>query len=93
MKTTLDLPPELVKQLKLRAVHEGRKLKDSVADVLRAGLKAKSNGTPTHKTVIRKDKRTGLPVIQCQHPAPQGQEMTAERIAEVLSEQEAEWYR
>ena len=40
MKTTLDLPPDLVKQLKLRAVHEGKKLKEAVADVLRAGLAA-----------------------------------------------------
>src|SRR5438067_1603113 len=29
MKTTLDLPDELVKQVKLRALREGRKLKDA----------------------------------------------------------------
>jgi plasmid stability protein len=40
MKTTLDLPDDLVKQLKLRAVHEGKKLKDAVAETLRAGLAA-----------------------------------------------------
>ena len=38
MKTTLDLPDALVKQVKLRAVREGRKLKDAVADLLRKGL-------------------------------------------------------
>jgi plasmid stability protein len=37
MKTTLDLPDALVKQVKLRAVREGRKLKDLVADLLRKG--------------------------------------------------------
>ena len=36
MKTTLDLPDALVKQVKLRAVREGRKLKDAVADLLAA---------------------------------------------------------
>ena len=30
MKTTLDLPDALVKQVKLRALHDGRKLKDAV---------------------------------------------------------------
>ena len=28
MKTTFDLPPDLIRDVKLRAVHEGRKLKD-----------------------------------------------------------------
>src|SRR5438067_825254 len=40
MKTTLDLPDALVKQMKLRALHEGKKFKDAVADTLRAGLAA-----------------------------------------------------
>jgi hypothetical protein len=40
MKTTLELPDDLVKEIKLRAVHQGAKLKDMVADLLRAGLRA-----------------------------------------------------
>ena len=40
MKTTLDLPNDLVRELKLRAVHEGRKLKDVAAALLAAGLVA-----------------------------------------------------
>ena len=38
MKTTLDLPSDLVREIKLRAVHEGRKLKDVAADLLRSAL-------------------------------------------------------
>ena len=38
MKITLDLPDALMKQVKIRAVREGRKLKDAVADLLRKGL-------------------------------------------------------
>ena len=38
MKTTLELPDDLVRAIKLRAIHEGRKLKDVIADLLRAGL-------------------------------------------------------
>lgn len=38
MKMTLDLPPGLVREMKLRAVNEHRKLKDVAADLLRRGL-------------------------------------------------------
>lgn len=38
MKTTLDLPDELVREMKLRAVMQGRTLRDLVADFLRQGL-------------------------------------------------------
>ena|ERR1700676_533795 len=47
MKTTFDLPPELVIEIKLLAVHEGKKLKDAVTDLLRKGLKAVSAGSAT----------------------------------------------
>jgi hypothetical protein len=92
MKATFDIPNDLMRQLKLRAIHEGRKLKDSVADVLRAGLSARP--TPALRTPqIGKDKKTGLPVILGGHPAAPGEEMTPERIADILNEQEAEWVR
>ena len=38
MKTTLDLPDELMREVKIRAVKENRKLKDAIADLLRRGL-------------------------------------------------------
>ena len=53
MKTTLDLPDDLVKELKLRAVYEGKKLKDAAAELLRKGLAATSVGSPT---VVKADK-------------------------------------
>jgi len=57
MKTTLDLPDALVKQVKLRALREGRKLKDAVADLLRKGLAAGADAEPESPgPVIRKDK-------------------------------------
>ena len=40
MKTTLDLPNALVREIKLRAVNDGRKLKDTIADLLKKGLRA-----------------------------------------------------
>lgn len=44
MKTTIDLPEPLVREMKLRAVQEGRKLKDVAAEVFRAGLRAPGAG-------------------------------------------------
>jgi plasmid stability protein len=40
MKTTLDLPEELMREVKIRAVHEHKKLKDTIAELLRKGIAA-----------------------------------------------------
>ena len=53
MKTTLELPDELVKEIKLRAVLEGSKLKDAVAELLRRGLAAKSSAAKKKPTVVK----------------------------------------
>ncbi|MFO1200523.1 MAG: hypothetical protein U1E86_26500 [Burkholderiaceae bacterium] len=41
MKTTLDLPDELVRRIKIEAAQSDRKLKDLVAQLLEAGLRAR----------------------------------------------------
>ena len=41
MKTTLDLPDDLMRQVKIRAVHEQKKLKDAIAEFIRKGMAAK----------------------------------------------------
>lgn len=43
MKTTLELPDELMRSLKIRAAQTDRKLKDLVADLIRRGLAEASN--------------------------------------------------
>lgn len=93
MKTTLELPDALVKQVKLRALREGRKLKDAVADLLRKGLKASMDlEADSKEPEISTDKKTGLPVILCGHAAAPGEELTPERVAEILLAQEVEWH-
>ncbi|MBI3822636.1 MAG: antitoxin [Planctomycetes bacterium] len=93
MKTTLELPDVLLKQVKLRALRDGRKLKDAVADLLRKGLKSAADAEPAAaEPVIKTDPKTGLPVVQCKQAAPPGQEMTPERVAEILLAQEAGWH-
>ncbi len=93
MKTTFDLPEDLVQQLKLRALRDRRKLKDAAAEVLRAGLEASARpAAPVEKPAqVVKDKKTGLPVVQCRRAAPRADELTPDRVAEILAAQEAEW--
>ena len=72
MKTTLDLPDELVREVKMRAVVQGRTVKDLVAEFLREGLGmaavGRSKQSPTSERVEIKE--SGLPVIRCRPGAP-----------------------
>ena len=44
MKTTLELPDELMREVKTRAVHEHKK-KDTVAELIRKGIAADKSRT------------------------------------------------
>jgi plasmid stability protein len=44
MKKTIDLPEPLVREMKLRAAQDGRKLKDVATEAFRRGLKAPIRG-------------------------------------------------
>jgi hypothetical protein len=89
MKTTFDLPENLVQALKLRAVREGRKLKDLAADFLQEGLKQprRNAASPTGHRIVR-DELTGLPVI---HPRGKPKrDFSPEELSEILLEQEVD---
>jgi plasmid stability protein len=86
MKTTLDLPDDVVRAVKIRAVEENRKLKDMIADLLRRGLSQEPR-----VPVVRR--RVKLPLVECAHEARPGEEMTPERVADMLLEEEAGWHR
>lgn len=79
MKTTLELPDPLMRQVKIRAASQGRKLKDIVSELIQHGLeftgKSKSSASP----VVEKDKKRGLPVLKAIPDAPATQ-LTAEQL-------------
>ena len=82
MKTTLDLPGDLVREIKLRTVHQGSKLKDTIAELLRKGLRdrpAKNSARPS---------RVKLPLVQCRRAAV----LTPDQVAAALLKQETEWH-
>ena len=87
MKTTLDLPDDVVRAVKIRAVQENRKLKDMITDLLRRGL----DQEPQAPNAVRS--RVQLPLVECAHEARPDQEVTPERAADVLLEEEARWHR
>jgi hypothetical protein len=85
MKTTLDLPDELMRTVKIRAVQENKKLKDMIAELLRQALAQE----PSAPRVVRH--RVQFPLIKGTHPAPPGEEMTPDRVAQILLDDEVRW--
>ena len=49
MKTTLELPDDLMRRIKLRALHRNRKLKDEIAQLLEAGMASAPNSKAPRK--------------------------------------------
>ena len=87
MKTTLDLPDDLMRDIKIRAVKENRKLKDAIAELLRLGLSQSGAGPSTVRNRVK------LPLVQCAHEAPPGEEMTPDRVARLLLDEDSETRR
>jgi hypothetical protein len=84
VKTTLDLPDDLMREVKIRAVKENRKLKDAIADLLKRGLSREPVGRATKRRRVR------LPLVRCAHEARRSEEMTPERVAQILLGEESE---
>jgi hypothetical protein len=78
MKTTLELPNDLVREIKLQAVNEGRKLREVIADLLRRGL-----GQDPEKAALATPSRQhiDLPLFPCAPDAPAARMSMEELIA------------
>ena len=84
MKTTLDLPDDLMRAIKVQAAEENRRLKDLIAELLRRSLGCSPRGPRGAR------KRVRLPLVRCAHGARPETEMTPERTARILLRGEAE---
>lgn len=62
MRTTLDLPDELMRHLKARAALEGRSLRDLLQDLIERGLRAPKPGAPSSAAI------SGLPTVRLGRP-------------------------
>lgn len=83
MKTTIDLPDELMRAVKVRAAQEGRRLKTVMADLVERGLATEPAAAANPRA------RVVLPLVQNTHEARPDEEMTPERVAAVLEREEA----
>ncbi|MEY2847212.1 MAG: hypothetical protein RL076_2758 [Chloroflexota bacterium] len=72
MKTTIDLPDNLVRAVKIRAAQQGRTVRELVAEYIQSGLNA-----PTQPTVTTHD----LPIIPANAQAPLAQMSRDEIVA------------
>ncbi|TLD72577.1 hypothetical protein FEM03_00435 [Phragmitibacter flavus] len=84
MKTTLDLPDELVRRMKIRAVQEGRPLKRLVAELLSRSLNAADVPAPAADVAVFDHillNHRGFPVIRCGADAPASRMTAAECMA------------
>ena len=84
MRTTIDLPEELVRQVRAYAARENRTLKFVFEDLLRRGLAADGEAPKIRH-------RVKFPLLEGR-PAPPGQELTPERIKDILLEEDVQHY-
>ena len=82
MKTTLELPDGLIRAIKVRALNDRRKLKDTVADLLMKGLGV-GQGKPEMPP-----RRVTLPLVKGKQRAS----LAPERVADILLEQDVDWH-
>ncbi|MBK5307191.1 MAG: hypothetical protein JJD92_10930 [Frankiaceae bacterium] len=83
MKTTLELPDELLRAVKIRAVNEGRRIKDVMAELISRGLEQPAQPPAVVARSVK------LPLVRCAHRARPAEEMTPERVAEILQHEDA----
>lgn len=75
MKTTLELPDELMRAIKVRAARSNRRLKDVVAELLEKGMSSPvtaplSQGGAAGAEQVEISSETGLPLIRSPVDAP-----------------------
>lgn len=75
MKTTIELPDGMFRQLKMRAAEEGRSMKDLLIGIV---------GEALNKKIVVRKKIKPLPIIKGGKPAKPEEELTPERVAEIL---------
>ncbi len=91
MKTTLDLPDDLVQRIKIRAVQERKPLKRLVADLLTRSLEIPAEAAlpqPPLPEGLEINER-GFPVFRCGPNAP-ATKMTVEELLALEQESQLE---
>ena len=80
MKTTLDLPDDLMSEVKVLAAQSDRKLKDLLAELLQNGMAKSKKRPPPHQNGI------SLPLDDCGKPG--AIDLSSEQIDQELLQKE-----
>jgi len=83
MKTTLDLPDDLLRMARMRAAREDRTFKDVVTEALRHGLANRPESS--HRTG-----RAGFPLITNRGPALPPDALSPDELAGILNDQDVQ---
>jgi hypothetical protein len=86
MKTTLELPDALIREIKLRAVREGRKLKDVIADLLRLALTGHRKATSKNGGLVPKN----LPMIKVRPQPSDAEKLTSQEWCDWIKDVDVE---
>lgn len=82
VRTTLDLPDDLMRAIKVGPAQQDRKIEDAVAELLRRGLSEPGRA-------VASGRRAQLPLVQC--GGATGLDMAPEFLATALLDDEADW--
>ncbi len=85
MRTALNIDDQLYRQVKVKAALENRTVTELIESALRYIVEEPSKNTAKSRH------RVALPLLEDAQPADPQQEMTPQRIADILLEQETEW--
>lgn len=89
MKTTLDLPDDLMRGMKIRAATQGRKLKDVIAEAIRDSLVSTREAPAEAAPLEISRSASGIPYIKAL-PGSQKPAVTAEQIQRLIEESQLE---
>lgn len=78
MRTTLNLPADLMRAVKIMAAEQNRTMQDVIAELLRKGL--------AYSPTVGERETVKLPLIACARPSDQ---VTPEFVADLLNDEEA----
>jgi hypothetical protein len=84
VKTTVELPDDLMRDLKIKAAREDRKLKDVMAELLRQSLYVESKPQKPLN-------RLTFPLFESTHAAAPGMTLTPDELDALLLEEEVRW--
>lgn len=90
VKTTFDLPDELIQEVKLRAVTQRRTVKDLMTEILRQALGIPSSApAPKAAGGMVQTGESGIPVIRC-HPRAPARKMSVNALLKLERESQTQ---